>query len=178
LGSVTDEAGRPLADADVRLYDVTSAGDGRYESPREYKAKSDADGRFRVDQVPVGRVTVRTHKSGYFQPGPGLPLTTPAEGIVISMELAASLRVTVDFTGTQRPAGYAVIIEPEGGDKVGSYGGGGDIDEENQIRFENVPPGRYVLVGCPNPSRGDPKRTQVTIELKGGEKKEVTLSAK
>ena len=39
------------------------------------------------------------------------------------MMKAASVRVTVDFTGRERPAGYIVSIAPEGGEVVGSYGG-------------------------------------------------------
>jgi hypothetical protein len=88
------------------------------------------------------------------------------------------VRVTVDFSGKERPAGYLVIIEPEGGEAVGKYSGSGNIDVVNRITFEEVPPGRYVLRGQPNPSTGDQQTESVTVDLKGGELSEVTLKAK
>ncbi len=91
---------------------------------------------------------------------------------------AASVRVAVDFTGKERPEGYMVHLEPEGGNVVGSYGGTGGIDAQNQRTFENVPPGRYVLWGRPNPGSDDEQTESVTVELKGGQTAEVTLKAK
>jgi hypothetical protein len=70
-----------------------------------------------------------------------------------------------------------VKIEPEGGEAVGKYGGSGQIDRKNQFRFENVPPGRYVLSGHPNPSSGDQSSEILTIDLKGGQAAEVILKA-
>ncbi|MEX2186720.1 MAG: hypothetical protein WD875_08000 [Pirellulales bacterium] len=57
-GRVTDDEGKPLADVDVRIDGIQVEGIGRYESPHEYKAKSDADGRFRVEEIPAGKGTV------------------------------------------------------------------------------------------------------------------------
>ena len=68
-GRVTDQAGRPLADVDVRLQNVVATEGRRYELPHEASARTDADGRFRIDPVPVGRATVWLHKPGYVRPG-------------------------------------------------------------------------------------------------------------
>ena len=154
-GRITDEAGKPLADVDVRLDNVQPESGGRYESPLEYTVKTDAEGRFRAEQVPVGKATIWVHKPGYCRPGLGLPITTPKDDVELQMMKSASVRVTVDFTGKERPDGYMVKIEPEGGEAVGTYGGSGNIDAKNQMTFENVPPGRYVLRGQPNPGSGD-----------------------
>ena len=94
------------------------------------------------------------------------------------MMKAASVRVTVDFTGRERPAGYIVSIAPEGGEVVGSYGGSGNIDARNQMTFAIVPPGRYVLRGRPNPGSDAEETGPVTVDLKGGPAAEVTLKAK
>ena len=91
---------------------------------------------------------------------------------------AGRVLVTVDFTWKERPAGYIVNIEPEGGEAVGKYGGSGNIDAKNQIAFDQVPPGRYVLKGQPNPSSGDQRTEPVTIDLKGGQTTEVKLHEK
>ena len=152
-GRITDHDGQPLADVDVQIRDVVSDVGGRYESPQEYDVRTGADGRFRSDQLPVGRATIWLNKSGYCRLGLGKPITLPTKDVELTMIKSARLRVTVDFTGTNRPQEYIVQVEPEGGDEVGKWGGSGNIDAKNQITFDDVPPGRYVIHGRPNPSR-------------------------
>jgi hypothetical protein len=178
-GRVFDEAGRPLADVEVRIHDVATDVGGRYESPDGYDCRTDADGRFHSDRVPVGHATIWVYKRGYCRPGLGLPIATPAKDIELSMLKSAGLRVTVEFAGARPPGGYIVQIEPEGGSKVGSWGGSGDVDSANRIAFHDIPPGRYVLQGRPNPSSGNQLQAgPVTIELKGGQTLPVTLHAR
>jgi hypothetical protein len=149
-----------------------------YESRHEYTFKTDAEGRFRAEQVPAGKATIWLYKPGYCRPGLGQPVTTPRDDIELKMMKSSSVRVTVDFTGKKRPDGYMVRIEPRGGDAIGRYGGSGNIDAKNQIAFENVPPGRYVLRGQPNPTSGDERTEPVIVDLKGGVASEVSLKAK
>jgi hypothetical protein len=177
-GRITDEDGKPLADVEVRLDNVQPTSGGRYESPSAYTFRTDAEGRFRVEQVPVGKATVWLHKPGYCRPGLGQPITTPKGDVELKMMKSSSVRVTVDFTGKERPDGYMIKIEPEGGEAVGKYGGSGNIDVKNRMSFENVPPGRYVLRGQPNPGSSDEQTEPVTVDLKGGHASEVTLMAK
>jgi hypothetical protein len=177
-GRVTDDAGKPLEGVDVRFDNVQPESGGRYESPTGYTFKTDAAGRFRADMVPKGMASIWLHKPGYVRPGLGPSITTPKADIELTMGKAASLRVTVDFTGKDRPDGYTVSIAPEGGSVVGSYGGSGNIDAQNRITFEIVPPGRYVLRGRPNPGSDNEETEPVTVELKGGDAAEVTLKAK
>lgn len=178
-GRVTDDAGRPLPEVDVRIGDVVAAQGGRrYESPAgSYTARTDADGRFEATQLPVGKATFWPHKSGYCRPGLGEPVMIPGKDIELRMIKAAHLVVTVDFGEQQRPGGYIVEMAPEGGNKVGSYGGSGNIDARNQMTFDNVPPGRYLIDGHPNPSSADQRTQPVTVELKGGETTELKLKA-
>jgi Carboxypeptidase regulatory-like domain len=178
-GRIIDEAGRPLADVAVRLDDVTAEGvGGLYQSPDEYRFKTDADGRFRSGPIPAGRANVWIHKPGYCRPGLGLPVTIPDDKVELVMKRSSGLRITVDFGGKARPSGYMVKLVPEGGEAVGKYGASGDIDAANKLVLEDIPPGRYVLTGRANPSSGDDQTAPVTIELKGGETAEVTLTAK
>ena len=176
-GRVSDESGKPVADVELRLANVQPESGGRYESPSGYAAKTDGEGRFRFEQVPAGKAEIWIHKPGYLRPGLGLPITAPLGDVKLQMMRSSSVRVTLDFTGAQRPEGYLVKIEPEGGEAVGKYGGSGQIDQKNQIIFQNVPPGRYVLRGHPNPSSGDQSSEILTIDLKGGQAAEVILKA-
>jgi hypothetical protein len=177
-GRIADEAGKPLADVDVRLADVVADTDGRYDSAQEYRSKTDADGRFRFDQVPIGKATIRLHKSGYCRLGLGHPIATPAQDVALEMIRSARVRVTVDFTRAKRPAAYIVHMKPEEGEAVGKWSGSGNLHANNQISFDDVPPGRYVVRGQPNPSSRNQQTKPLTIDLKGGQTTEVTLSAK
>jgi Carboxypeptidase regulatory-like domain len=177
-GRVIDEAGRPLAGAELRLVNVSPATGGRYDSPDENAFSTAGDGRFRLVQVPQGKATIWMRKHGYCRPGLGLEIATPKDGVEITMMRSASVRVTVEFGGKARPGAYIVNMESEGGSKVGSYGGSGTIDAQNQFRFDDVPPGKYVVTGHPNPSSTNDKTRPLAIDLKGGQASEVTLKSK
>ena len=94
------------------------------------------------------------------------------------MMKAARVRVAVDFAGAVRPKEYIVEIEPKGGSVIGKWDGSANIDANNLVSFENVPPGRYVLTGHPNPSRADQQTKPLAIDLKGGQTAEIKLPAK
>jgi hypothetical protein len=177
-GKVSDEAGQPLAEAEVRFQDVTTSTGARYESALETSIKTGADGRFRMEQVPAGKATLWVHKPGYCRPGLGQPIKTPSDEVQLTMTRAGRIVVTVDFGGKAKPAGYMVRLEPEGGEVVGSFGGSGNIDVKDQITFDNVPPARYVVSGQRNPGSQDERTDKVAIDLKGGQTAEIKLTAK
>ncbi|HUG91239.1 MAG TPA: carboxypeptidase-like regulatory domain-containing protein [Planctomycetaceae bacterium] len=177
-GRVTDAEGRPLADVEVRLRDVVTETNERYESPSGYTLRTDGDGRFQSEQVPIGKVNIWVHKPGYCRPGLGLPIEMPADDVALSMLRAATLIVTVDFDGVDLEGGYIVNVTPEKGAVVGSWGGSGNIDDKGTRTFENVPPGRYVVTGRPNPGNDSQATDPTTVELLEGESVEVILKAK
>lgn len=175
-GQILDDAGRPLADVDVRLTNLAAA-DGRYELPNAAATKTGADGRFQLDQLPRGTAAVMLRKPGYVRPGLSQPITIPMEEIALKMGKSASVRVTVSFKGLDLPNEYIVGMVPEGGEAVGKWSGSGKIDAKNQIAFQNVPPGRYIVTGKPNPSSASEVSKSQTIDLKGGASLEIDLSA-
>jgi hypothetical protein len=175
---VLDDNGKPIAGVEVRLSDVATKAEGRYESTLDYKTQTDADGRFRFDQTPIASASIWLNKPGYTRPGLGMKITTPAENVELRMLPAALVRIAVDFAKTPRPQEYLVEMEPEGGSAVGKWGGSGMIDAAGQITFKNVPPGKYVVKGRPNPGSEKEITGPVTVELKGGEQSEVRLQAK
>lgn len=177
-GRVTDDEGNPLADVDVRIHDVAVGTGGRYESTEEYATKTDAAGVFQVKQIPIGRANVWIHKPGYCRPGLGRQITMPSKNVTLQMIKAAEIRFTVDFTGKARPDGYMVEMEPEEGAGVGRWSGSGNIDAENKLTFQNVPPGAYLVRGHPNPTSEAQKTAPVKVELKGGSTTELTIVPK
>jgi protocatechuate 3,4-dioxygenase beta subunit len=176
-GRVIDEAGAPLADADVRLADAIAADGVQYNSPSDYDATTDAEGRFTLEGVPAGTSTVRAYKPLYVRPGVGTKIEAPAENIELRMTRAAHARVHVEFPAA-RPAEYIVEITPKGGNKIGSWGGSAQIDETNSYTFRNVPPGEYVITGRPNPSREGDSTQPHAVQLKAGKMSSIRLQAR
>ena len=178
-GRVTDAEGRPLPEVDVRFDDVAIGSGERYETPRDETAlKTDSDGRFRNDLLPVGTSTIWIHKPGYCRPGLGLKISMPKDDVALTMMKSGAFHVRVDFGGKAKPGDYIVQLQPEGGDKVGSFGGSASVDAEGRTKFTDVPPGRYVLTGKPNPSSSNDASEPVTIDLQGGKTEEVTIKAR
>lgn len=177
-GRVLDESGQPLPDVQVRLADVQTNSDERYSLLDNNGQKTDADGRFRFTDVPAGKASIWLHKPGYYREGLRKPLDTPASDIELRLLPAATLTVKVDFSKSTRPENYTVHVKPEGGEQVGKWGGSGHINAENQIVFENVHPGKYVITGMPNPGSSKEESTPILLELKGGDRQEVVITAK
>ena len=177
-GRVTDESGQPLPEVQVRLHDMFVEPDGLYESPDGFEMLTDAEGKFHSDAVPIGTASVWIHKPGYVRPGLGPTIQTPADDIQLTMVQAAKVQVVVDFTATTRPEGYIVEMAPEEGATVGKWSGSGNIDASGAISFDNVPPGRYVLKGRPNPGNAAQETEPTTVDLAGGKTTDVVLKAK
>jgi hypothetical protein len=177
-GRVTDDEGKPLADVIVRVRDITVAKGVQYESPLDREIKTGADGRFSISQIPFGQAAVWVHKPGFTQVGQSQIFTMPKVDLELAMTRAGQIVVTVDFIGKQRPQAYNVQLEPEGGNAVGKFGGSGHIDDQNQITFSNVPPGRYVLRGRPNPGSTRQETDPVTIDVQASQTAQVKLMAK
>ncbi len=177
-GRLSDDAGQPLADVEVRILNVATNNGTRYESTLNVPVKTGQDGRFRTEQIPIGKATIWVNKPGYCRPGLGQAITTPTEAVNLTMIRAGQIVVTVDFAGKDRPQAFIVNLEPEAGNVVGSYGGAGHIDDKNQMIFKDVPPARYVVYGQPNPGSANQRTDRETIDLKGGQTIEIKLNAK
>ena len=142
------------------------------------ETKTDGDGRFAARDLPIGRASIHVYKEGYCRTGLAPEFDTRAEDVTLTMVRSASIEVTIDFSDTGRPAGYLVEIEDARGAAVGRWGGTANVDAEGKVRFKNVPPGRYVLTGRPDPGRESQTTAPIPIDLAGGEEWAATLKAK
>jgi hypothetical protein len=176
-GRVTDDLGQPLEGASVQFHNVAAVNGARYESTASYSFKTDAQGRFNADTLPFGTATIWVNKSGYCRPGLGLSIKIPATDVALTMSKSARIIITVEFAGAARSGDYIVEMLPEGGAVVGSWGGSSSIDAANQVMFRDVPPGRYVIRGRPNPSSANQASKPLVIELKSGQASRITLPA-
>ncbi len=178
-GRVIDDVGQPLPAVEVRL-DNVAVGDVAYNSAGDVTVVTGDDGRFEITGVPAGKGSVWVTRPGYVRPGLGADTPVPSSGLTLTMQRASSMQVTVDFGDKPRATGveYIVNASPEGGDEVGAWGGSGQIEDDDSITFVQVPAGRYVLTGRPNPGAANQETDPVTVDLKPGESAEVTLKAK
>jgi hypothetical protein len=177
-GKVTDDANKPLAGVTVQLMHVVAKGDAHYRTSTDLKSETDEQGRFEIKNVPMGEATVTVRKPGYTGPGLGSKIETPASDVVVKMAKAAKLIVTVRFQDANRPDGYLVKVVPEGGEEVGKWSGSGEIKPDGSMTFENIPPGKYIVTGRPNPGSDTAETSPQTVELRGGETTEISLDAK
>jgi hypothetical protein len=148
-GRVTDDAGRPLADVEVRFQDVVAGSYDPYGSPDDPSCRTGVDGRFHSDRVAVGHATICVYRRGYCRPGLGLSITTPAQEVKLSMLRSAGVRVVVEFAGENLPGGYLVEVEPEGGAKVGQWGGRGVSTKRIASPFRTSRPGGTSCADVP-----------------------------
>jgi hypothetical protein len=177
-GRVVDAQGEPLAEVDVRLGNVVGPDGKSYGSPEGYKFTTDRDGRFEASPVPQGRASIHVHKPGYSRPGLGLAVDMPASDITLRMVRSGSLEISVNFGSRPRPAGYLIEVEPEGGAAVGRWSASGNLGENGSIRFENVPPGRYVITGRPNPGSEREQTQPLAVQVEGGDAVRVAIRAR
>ena len=126
---------------EVRLGDVVAAIGGKYESPNEYKYKTSADGRWHAEQFARQGHDLDS-QAGLLSSGPG-----PTDQHAGKWYRAAHVQIS----STSRYGGFRRIRTACGvyrgartgrGNVVGSWGGSGNIDKENQITFKDAPPGR------------------------------------
>jgi hypothetical protein len=166
-GTVTDDSGHPLEGVSLRLESAYG---------RTLNLRTDKDGRFESDEVPQGELTLHAHKEGYVHFGEAAQ--APSADVKLALVRGGGIDVVVNFGGKAKPDDYLVKIEPETGLVIGSWGGNASVDGSGFARFTNVPPGKYVLWGRPNPGADSDETKKVPVEVKGGETREVTLKAK
>lgn len=183
-GRVVDTMGQPLAGAMVHIGSTTDIDGEKYSTPVPSRHEVDAEGRFAVEGVPAGWVSLWPFKEGYTQVEQRTEVLTPAKDLKLEMALAGSVEVEVDFSAYEtrkekRPSGYLVeiAVTPETKQER-PWGGSANINDDGEWTFRNVPPGKYILFGRPNPGGRNDETERVTIEVEPGKTSFVTLDAK
>ncbi len=170
-GRAVDDKGHGLGDAHIRLVDL------EYEAIDQYVVKSDAAGAFEFKNVPKGQAMARVSLAGFYSPGNGTKLTVPSERNELILFPAGEIQIEVLFS-SPRQTPYIVEMTDASGKGVGKWGGSGNINDENQIVFKNIPPGNYLVSGQPNPGSKDQRTETVSVEIVGGQVKGLELDAK
>jgi uncharacterized GH25 family protein len=174
-GTVTDDAGRPVAGITVRADNVMGI-DGRgYALPQTVEAKTDDQGRFTLDGVPGGYLQAWAHAPGRFHVD-GLKLYAAPERNPVVLRVVATGTVrgkVVDKSG--KPVGGGSVNVNPPGDPIGKWGGSMNTAADGSFEFTDVPPGPYTVSTKPQ-FPGIPKDPNaVEIHVSSGKVTDVTV---
>jgi len=172
-GSVVDDAGKPIADALVRLIDTLGVNGVSYHLPATAEATTDANGCFDITAAPSGYGRLICFPKGYhIKVGELQPV--PAKDLVLRASRTGTIRGKV--TGGGKNLGDVnVSVEPPGGPKIGTWGGSMRVKADGTFQFDNVPPGTYIIsTGHLIPGQ-PPDPNAKTIEVKAGQTVTVEL---
>lgn len=161
--------GKPVAGLTVRVDSLISADGKGYVPLDSPQTVTDAKGRFTFGGLPAGSCRLFVHGTGYSQKAVLERHTIPADDVVIRMSQAGNVRGKVTRGGAvPTDASYIAEITPEGGNKVGSWGGSMQVKADGSFEFTDVPPGRYTVTARPNSGpvlKGrDPNEKKIEIE--------------
>lgn len=176
-GKVVNSAGEPLPGAAIHLYSVTSDDGREYETVVGTRHKVGQDGTFRIAGLPMGWVDVRAYCPGHHGKKT-VDVILPFSGLEFVLERAGQVDIEVSFANGRPKGGYLVEMKDAGGEKVGTWGGSGNIDGKDRLVWKDIPPGKYVVYGRPNPGSVNDQTDPQTIEIVGGETTFVTIEAK
>jgi hypothetical protein len=175
-GRVVDVDNRPLADVKVRLSNVVATNGLGYPPGGESTVTTDADGKFAFDALPQGIVQLACYREGYYY-NPVLNVHDIDDSpLTLKMIRTGVVRIgVVDAQGQPITSRFVVELEPEGGSRVGSWGGSSNIGGDGTVTFKGVPPGRYVVWGKPNPGRADAKTEVHPVTVTGEDEHRIEL---
>ncbi|OAI51608.1 hypothetical protein AYO47_01350 [Planctomyces sp. SCGC AG-212-M04] len=175
-GVVTDDSGKPVKNVTVRLTEFLTPDGAPYAWLESLSAPTTDDhGRFVVDDVPAGTARYYASSDNYVTVGLGQIIATSDKPITLKVTGAGKMKVTVNPVPQ---GGYIVNVAPEGGETIGSWGGGSNLGPDGTCEFSHIPPGRYVVHGRPNPGNDKEQTDPVTVDIKPHETAQVKLTAK
>jgi hypothetical protein len=173
-GKVVDGAGQPLADARVLAGPQQAGREPSFNRwLRRPAATTDADGGFRVGDLPTGTYALQARAADGAQ-GITRDVAAGASGVVVAVVQAGSIEGRlVGFTPD--PAVFAQAVVDPHKDSRGVVSGA-------SFHIDGLPPGRYAVT-AQNPGTGDVaqvqvepgKATPVTLTARGSGSLEITV---
>jgi hypothetical protein len=143
-GTVTDNAGKPLAGVTVTANNPLGL-DGQGYTCKAETITND-DGAFELTGLPTGFVQVRCRAESRHQKTSIFDLyKVPSDRNTFVLEGTGTIRGKVVFEGGPTDREVHVHLCPPGGSRVGTWGGGARCEEDGSFKFDHVPPGEYLV---------------------------------
>jgi hypothetical protein len=158
--TATDSDGKPLAGIKVRA-DHPLAIDGRgYPVAGQTTVETDASGAFVIEGLPTGYCQLWAYGEGYHFGDVTTIYDTPATNVTLVLQRAGAVEVVVKDSQGNALSRFEnnelmVFVEPKGGSKIGSWGGGFTVKNDGTVDMKDVPPGEYRISSRPNPANSN-----------------------
>ncbi|MBC8217058.1 MAG: hypothetical protein H8E73_01205, partial [Planctomycetes bacterium] len=173
----TDADGKPIEGVKVKATGVL-ADDGRgYACVGEKSSTTDKQGRFEICSLPAGSMGIRCEsrslhlKNSIFE-----QYDIPSDDIKLVMTGTGTIwGKVIDKDGNRPKGGIILELEPEGGNKPGTWGGSWNLSADGSFKMTGIPPGKCVISTRPNPGSSDfePNIGKITVE--GGKTYEMEI---
>lgn len=165
-GTVTDAEGKPLAGVQVSATNTMGI-DGRgYPPPDRAQVKTDASGRFTLDELPAGFTQLWAVAPGWYHTEPFKLYASPdPKGVALKMMATGKIKGRVVDAKGQAVTGGTISVAPPG-DPVGKWGGSMNLGADGSFEFKDVPPGPYTVSTQPQypGAKPDPNAQQIKVE--------------
>jgi len=176
-GIVTDVKGNPIVGLEVKATDVLDDSGFGYSCVGEKSATTDKQGRFEICSLPIGSMGIRCgtrslhKKNSVFE-----RYDIPSDDIKLVMTGTGTITGKVVDKDGKRPAGGIVLeLEPEGGNKPGTWGYSGHLSKEGTFEIKGIPPGRYIISTRPNPGSSNFEPNIGILKIEGGKNYEMEV---
>jgi hypothetical protein len=167
-GRALDSDGNPIPGVKVRA-DNTVGIDGRgYTLPVTPQTTTDAAGGFMIEGLPAGYCQFWASADGYSYGDVTTVYEAPVDSVTLTLKRAGAINVRVNDKQGGALARFEnnelmVFVEPKGGSKVGSWGGGATVKSDGTVEFRDVPAGEYRITSRPNPANTNKEYTKEQI---------------
>ncbi len=172
LGGVVKDARtrRGIPDARVRVVGETGPA---FSPPGSEGLVTDVDGRFEVEGLAPGKVTVTAEHADYTPRTENAVLAEGGSRVEIALSHGSALAGVV-FSETRQPVPGASVTLQGGAPRAGSWGGGDETttDGAGRFRFDHLSPARYTLRASMS---GQASEAAEAVVVEGEPSAEVTL---
>jgi hypothetical protein len=176
-GTVVDEAGKPVAGAQVVPSSVMGINGFGYRLPEEVQATTDAQGHFELAGLPRGFARVQCRATGLYAPMGDLH-QTPDKTISIRMVATGTVKGKVVDANGRAVFAYVTLSVEADGEHVGKWGASLQTQPDGTFEIKEVPAGNYYISAQRKTEPGTKVEAAKSVTVEGGKTETVKVSVK